>query len=186
MLAAGVLIGLLASGIILLATAPPRGGAIELQPPPTQGAMLVHVGGAVQQPGVYSLPAGSRVYQAIQAAGGLTPDADAQAINQAAVLEDGMALFVPALNQTAFEDGPSVIAPPAQRSAQPTLVNINTATQEELESLPEIGPELAQRIIAYRTENGPFQSAEAIQDVPGIGPTIFDHLQDLITVGAMP
>lgn len=186
MLAAGVLIGLLASGVILLAAGQPGGGAIELQPPPTPGPVLVQVGGAVQKPGVFSLPQGSRVYQAIEAAGGLAPDADVQALNQAALLEDGMALFVPVVNQADFESIPSNIAAPAQRSMPLALVNINTATQEELESLPEIGPELAQRIIAYRAETGPFRSTEAIQDVPGIGPTIFERVQDLITVGGTP
>jgi competence protein ComEA len=135
---------------------------------------------------VFSLPQGSRVYQAIEAAGGLAPDADVQAINQAAILEDGMALFVPAVNQAVVDNIPPNLAPPVQRSMPPVLVNINTATQEELESLPEIGPELAQRIITYRTENGPFRSTEAIQDVPGIGSTIFARIQDLITVGNTP
>jgi competence protein ComEA len=186
MLAAGVLIGLLASGVILLASDQPRGGAIELQPPPTPGPVLVHVGGAVLQAGVFSLPRGSRVYQAIEAAGGLAPDADAQAINQAALLEDGMALFIPAVNQDSSESLQSDRIPPALRSIPSALVNINTASDEELEALPEIGPELARRIIAYRSENGPFLSIEAIQDVAGIGPAIFERIQDLITVGNAP
>lgn len=181
MLAAGVLIGLLAAGVILLASGQPRGGVIELQPPPTPGPVMVHVGGAVLQPGVFSLPHGSRVYQAIEAAGGLSPDADPQAVNQAAVLTDGMALYVPVVNQGTIGEP----FPPAQRSAS-VLVNINTAAADELESLPEIGPELARRIIAYRTENGPFRSIEAIQDVPGIGPTIFERIQDMITTGETP
>lgn len=186
MLAAGVLIGLLASGVILLATRQPQGKPVELQPPPTPGPVLVHVGGAVVNPGVYRLPHDSRVYQAIEAAGGLTAEADVRTLNQAAELEDGVALFVPAVNQEIpAEFSPGEI-PPAQRSMPDLLVNINTASLEELESLPEIGPELAQRIIAHRSENGPFRSIEAIQDVPGIGVTIFGRIQGLITVAGTP
>ncbi len=178
----GVLIGLLAAGVLLLASAPPRGGAVLLLPPPTPAPLLVHVAGAVAKPGVVALARGSRAQDAVQAAGGLLPDADSAALNLAALLEDGQRLNVPYKVGTPPADavrggGAIPLAGPGG------LVNLNTATQEELESLPEIGPVTAEAILAYRAANGAFGSIEAIQDVDGIGPGIFEKIKDLITVG---
>lgn len=182
LLVVGILIGLLAAGLILATTSQPYGAAVELLPPPTSAPVLVQVSGAVVQPGIYRLPAGSRVYQALEAAGGLSAEADAAAINSAAAIEDGMALFVPAIGQPTSPE-----LPPAVRgitAGSPAgLININTAGVDELESLPEIGPLLAQRIIDHRQQHGPFPTIEAVQDVDGIGPGVFAVIQDLITAG---
>jgi len=184
-LAFGVLSGLLAAGVILLIAAPPRGTPIALQPPPEPPPLVVHVSGGVVQPGVYTLPAGSRLQQAVEAAGGLLPQADTQNINLAAPLQDGQKVAIPTLAPTAtpFSRGPGatdILLP----SPVPTsgLVNINTASQAELESLPGIGPVTAQKIIQYRQEHGPFQSIEDIMNVPGIGQKTFEAIKDLITV----
>jgi len=172
--------GLLGAGILYLVSSQPRGEGIKLLPPPTPAPIAVHVTGAVLQPDVYSLPAGSRVSDAIEAAGGLSEDANPDILNLATILEDGQRIFVP----TVPPDPP----PTQPRGALPTppdsnqLISINTGTQLELETLPGIGPVTAQKIIAYRETNGLFDAIEEIQDVPGIGPKTFESIKDLITV----
>ena len=182
-IAFGVVCGLLASGIVLLASRPPRGNGILLSPPPTPRLCVVQVTGAVVYPGVYELPAGSRVRDAVQAAGGLTAEANASAINLAAPLEDGQSIVIQA--------SASLDSPPAQRGnplsitiepASAQLINLNTAALEELDDLPDIGPVIAQRIVDYRTENGPFVTIDEIMKVPGIGQVTFDKIKNLITV----
>jgi len=176
----GVLIGLTAAGLLLLVSSRPRGEAIRLSPPPTAPPLVVDVSGAVTQPGVYELTPDSRVQDAIRAAGGALAEADLAGLNLAAPLEDGAAIRVPVRGET-----PS---PPSRSGEIPVpgvtggLININTATQEGLESLPGIGPTLAKRVIQYREANGPFPNIEAIENVSGIGPGIFEKIRDLITI----
>ncbi len=165
----GILVGLLAAGIILIAGSPPRGTPVTLLPSSTPGFLTVYVSGAVSTPGVYSLPEGSRVEAAIQAAGGLSSGAETESINQAAILEDGQQVNVPGNIDTS-----EIIV---------GRVNINTATAVELDGLPGIGPTISQTIIDYRLKNGPFQFIQDIQNVPGIGPATFDKIKDYITVG---
>ncbi len=183
----GLLAGFLLAGALFLVTRLPAGRPVTLQPPPTDAPLEVHVTGAVLRPGLYLFADGSRVQDAITAAGGLTTDANIQGINLAAKLEDGQQLNIPggaapaaAAPQatTAFR----VLTGTATPSASSDLININTATADELEALPGIGPTLAQRIVDYRTQHGPFQRIEDIMDVSGIGPAIFDQIQGLITV----
>jgi competence protein ComEA len=176
--------GLLAAGTVWLVSRPPRGQMVRLLPPPTLAPLVVHVSGAVARPGVYNLPAGSRVKDAVLAAGDVLPDANPDAINLAAPLEDGAKIEVPRLNPPVATAAPTPMQSSGQASAGP--ININLATQEELESLPGIGPVIAERIITYREENGPFSKPEAIQNVSGIGPATFDRIRDLITVAAIP
>ncbi len=177
----GVLIGLLAAGLLLLMSRPPLGEAIRLSPPPTALPLVVDVNGAVTQPGLYVLPPGSRVQDAIQAAGGSLPEADLAGLNLAAPLEDGAAIRLPAQGETQSPQ-PSRSGDVPIPGVPGGLININTATQGELESLPGIGPALAQRVIDYRGANGPFPEIEAIQNVSGIGPGIFEKIKELITV----
>jgi competence protein ComEA len=194
LLAMGALIGLLAAGLVILVSSSPRGEAVRLLPAPTSQPLRVHVAGAVANPGVYSLPEKSRVETAIQAAGGLLPEAAAQGVNLAALLVDGQKVEVafqptptatPALDHIATPATPgeatATAAPAAAFSGGP--ININTASQAELESLPGIGPALALRIIDYRNAHGPFATPEAIQDVSGIGPATYEKIKTLITVG---
>ena len=185
----GVVCGLLGSGVILLVSSPPRGQPVTLSPPPSPPPIAVHVAGAAVNPGVYNLPAGSRVRDAIQAAGGLLPEADAQALNLAAFAQDGERLEIPTLPTPTAPPSRLAVASPVPSTSTPTTVpssadpiNINTASQAELESLPYIGPVLAQRIIEYRQANGPFESIEQIIEIYGIGQKTFENIQDLITV----
>ena len=165
----GVLIGLLAAGVIWWATTRQGGSPIVLLPTSTPGSLTVYVSGAVTNPGVYSLPDGSRVDAAITAAGGFSPGAEAEFINLAALLADGQQVDVPGINNTSHVNA--------------GRVNINTATVTELDTLPGIGPTTAQSIVDYRLQHGPFQNIQDIQNVPGIGPANYDRIKDYITIG---
>jgi competence protein ComEA len=182
-LAVGIIGGLLGSGLIYLTSSQPRGEGITLLPPPTSAPIIVHIVGAVLEPGVYSLPSKSRQQDAIEAAGGFLSDANPQALNLAAPLQDGDRIVVPTIpsdTQTpATSPSKSTIV---ELPSSNTLININTASQTDLENLPGIGPVKAQTIIAYRESNGFFGLIEDIQNVPGIGPKTFENLKSLITV----
>jgi competence protein ComEA len=158
----------------------------------------VHVAGAVARPGVYELPAGARVNEAVSLAG-LLPEADANALNLAAPLSDGQQVIVPRQGEAAGPAGGGGLqvvpgttggigagsaAAGAAAAGAPAggKVNINTAPLAELDTLPGIGPTLAQRIIDYRQEKGPFRSIEDLQNVSGIGTKKFADLKDLVTV----
>jgi competence protein ComEA len=174
----GVLCGFLAAGLLFLAIRPPRGGPIQLQPPPTQAPLQVYVVGAVTNPGLHAVQSGSRVKDAIDAAGGLLPEAISSAINQAAFIEDGERIYIHSYSQSLEESIPD--GTPSQTGN--VLININTASQAELEKLPRIGPVMAEKIILYRNEKGFFNSIEAILEVPGIGPVTFEGIKSLICV----
>ncbi len=174
----GVLCGFLAAGLLLLASRPPRGEPIQLLAPPTPAPLKVYLVGAVADPGLHAIPPGSRVKDAIDAAGGLLPEANLIAINQAAFVEDGDRIYIPVYSQT--QDDVQVGGMPSNTGN--LLININTASQAELEKLPGIGPVTAEKIIFYRNENGYFATIENILQVPGIGPVTFEGLKTLICV----
>jgi competence protein ComEA len=174
-LAGGLLLGALTSALIFLAIAGPRGRPIELLPPPTQAPLQVHVAGAVEHPGVYELPRGSIVEDAIQAAGGAAPGADTDRVNLAAELVGGERILVPVVVNAQAGDGRA--AP-----ASDGLLNLNSATADELETLPGIGPGLAQSIVEYREGHGPFAAVEDLLLVPGIGPSRLTQIRELVTV----
>lgn len=174
-------------GALWLACRPPRGAPIQLLPPPSPVPIIIHIGGAVNHPGVYTLDPGSRIQEAILAAGGFRQDAISQTINLAATLQDGSQLWIPStLDPQPDVDGsaPETAGPTHLTSGE--RVNINTATQADLELLPGIGPVLAADIIAYRETEGFFDSIEDLQKVPGIGPATFEKIQALITVQLEP
>ncbi len=165
----GVLIGFLAAGVIWLATSGPRGEPVTLLPSPTPGDLAVYVTGAVASPGLYYLPPGSRVGDAVDAAGGFVLNAQIDQINLASPLSDGEQVDVPGLG--------------GNNAISLGRININTATVEELDTLPGIGPTTAQAIVDYRFQFGSFLNIQAIQNVPGVGPATYDLIKDLITVG---
>jgi competence protein ComEA len=178
-IAYGVVCGLLATGILFLVVNSPRGEAIQLRPPPTPLPILVDVSGAVKQPGVVSLAYGSRVMDAIEAAGGLQAGAVTQSLNMAAILEDGQKVWVPQATPT---PAPGITLPERSGGIE-ILLNINLASLNQLDELPGIGTVIAQRIIDYREEHGPFLKIEDIENVDGIGPSKYEAIKDFITVG---
>ena len=141
--------------------------------------VVVHVSGAVVSSGVYELPEGSRVSDAIDAAGGVADDASGDALNLARILVDGEQVIVPTAEERMQE-----LQAAADGGARPAgKVNINTATAEQLDTLPGIGESTAQKIIADREANGPFSSPEDLKRVSGIGDKKYAELADRITVG---
>ena len=134
-------------------------------------AVVVYVSGAVASPGVLTLPASSRVIDAITAAGGATPEADLESINLARVLVDGEQIRVGVVG----ESQPSVTA--GTGTDAQACVRLATATETELQTLPGIGPALAQRIISYRSTHPRLTSVEELDDVPGIGPSLIEKIR---------
>ena len=139
--------------------------------------VLVDVAGWVRRPGVYEFTEGARVIDAIDAAGGARSGAVLEALNLAAPLTDGTQILVP-------REGQEGVAPPPVTvgAVAGGLVNVNSATASELEELPGIGEVIAQRIVDYRTENGPFATVDELVDVSGIGDAILESIRELVTV----
>ncbi len=153
--------------------------------------LVVDVVGEVRRAGVYRVAAGARIVDAIDAAGGLTPQADRARVNLAAPVSDGERIFVPAVGQQvpAIAVGGQPAGPPAGTPGatgggvgQGEPVNINTASLEELDTLPGVGPATAQAIIDHRTQNGPFASVDELLDVRGIGDAKLAELRDHVAV----
>lgn len=148
--------------------------------PSTAPVLLVHVAGAVVEPGVYQLVGDARVRDAIVAAGGPTATADWNALNLAASISDGVKVYVPNVGE---ELPPSLSAAPADPAeSTPTgPIDVNVATTAELESLPGVGPATATAIVTERERNGPFLDVDDLDRVPGIGPAKLEALRGLVT-----
>lgn len=171
----------------------PPGTATEPPPPSASApsAVVVHVAGNVARPGIYTLDAGSRVADAIDAAGGVSGDGDPDTLNLAAPLSDGARIYVPAAGEVdpASVAATPVTAPPAIGSdggrtggAPAGPINLNTADVDVLETLPGVGPATAAAIVDDRQRNGPFASVDDLERVRGIGPAKLAALIDLVTV----
>ncbi|MCZ3387449.1 MAG: helix-hairpin-helix domain-containing protein [Actinomycetia bacterium] len=162
------------------------GQSVLEQPSPsasTSEVVIVDVGGAVRRPGVVELASGTRVVDAIEAAGGVRPTADTGTLNLAQVLLDGEQIVVPRRGVAPSAGDPGSVATPLPGATPPPgVVNLNTATEVELDVLPGIGPVLAAAIVEWRTQNGGFTSIEQLQDVSGIGPATFAELEPLVRV----
>lgn len=144
--------------------------------PGSKGAVIyVHILGQVNDPGLYALRDGDRAVDVVAAAGGLTPSADPAALNLARFLSDGEQIMVPAVGQSMPASGA------AGGTAIPGKVNINTADESTLETLPRVGPAMAARILAWRAANGRFTAVEDLMSVSGIGEKTFEGLKDLVT-----
>lgn len=135
--------------------------------------VTVHVVGAVKKPGVYDLPEGSRITDAVKKAGGLAKDAHPELVNLAAKLVDGQQVILPGGSSAAT--GQNAPAP-----TEKAKISISTADAQTLQELPGIGPALAERIIEFRTENGPFTSVAELDAVSGIGPAMLEKLTELV------
>jgi len=145
--------------------------------PSPEVVVLVDVAGWVRRPGVYEFTEGARVIDAIDAAGGARSGAVLEALNLAAPLTDGTQILVPREGQEGVAP-----APVTGGAVAGALVNVNSAIATELEELPGIGEVIAQRIIDYRTENGPFATVDELIDVSGIGDAILESIRELVTV----
>jgi competence protein ComEA len=153
----------------LRASAPARPAAAKL--------LVVDVAGAVRRPGLYSLRAGSRTNDAIAAAGGVTGKAQLDAVNLAAPVADGQQVIVPGRGAV----GAAAATPPAAAGSSPSApLDLNSATLDQLEELPGVGPVTAQKILDYRQAHGPFQSVAELEGVPGIGPAHMAQLKGLV------
>lgn len=205
-LSAGVL--LIAAVVISFAVAVVTFVAVDrfMQPdiivaPPDPRNITVEISGGVATPGVVTVPDSSRLQQVVDAAGGFAPDADVTSLNMAGRVGDGEEIVIPVLERSdpvvvatsastapAGEHDPAEDAvAPGVKAPTPTtphdgLLDLNNASQDELEALPRIGPVLAGRIIAYRTEHGPFTSVDQLVDVEGISTSTVEELRPLISV----
>lgn len=201
-----IVLALLGVGSAVVATVATPGGQVVAVPAGPEGSgegtldagepgeggfadapvVVLHVLGAVADPGIVELPPGSRVVDAIAAAGGPTDDADLAAVNLARVVADGEQLRLPAVGEVpaAGASGPGSggagAGPPGV--AADGRININTADAAGLEQLPGVGPAIAARIIAWREQNGPFRSVDELTAVSGIGQKTLDGLRDQATV----
>jgi len=191
-LLAGVLIGLLAAGLVLLISRPVKGIPITLSPPPsptptatphptaTKTPIQVQIGGEILHPGIYALEIDSRLGTLIDKAGGLKVAADKLRINLAAICKDGDYFYIPSVGEeipeTACNAPQNVHNEGTPEFTYP--LNLNKASQEELESLPGIGPGKAQDILAYREAHGPFITIEDLLKVEGIGPKTLETLAE--------
>jgi competence protein ComEA len=144
--------------------------------------VVVHVAGAVAKSGVYHLPAGSRVIDALEAAGGAAAEADVDALNLAQPLVDGQKVWVPKKGEVPAVQAMGASSVLGLGAGGAGKININTAGVAELEKLPGLGPALAQRIIDYRNAHGPFKSIEELKNVSGIGEKRFAELKDHVTL----
>ena len=154
--------------------------------------VIIHITGSVKNPGIVKLKEGSRIEDAIEAAGGLTENADITKVNLAYVVEDGTKIKIPSASEEDIGDediidsksGDNIIIEENTVSSNNSTqtININKATEKEFETLPGIGPSLASKIIEYRNQNGKFESIEDIKNVNGIGDNKYEKINDLITV----
>lgn len=180
-----VVIVMIIVGAVLLYMGQPEKVEITINPPEptatpepthTPEPILVYITGEVNEPQTtVTLPYGSRVSDAIEAAGGLTDNADIEHVNLAGIARDGDQIHVPAIG----DDEISEVALPTPSGGE--VVYVNSATIEELSTLPGIGASTAQAIIDYRTENGSFTSLEDLDNVPGIGPSTLENIAELVS-----
>ena len=164
-------------------TASPSNGAVPAPAasasPSPAALLLVDVAGWVRHPGVYEFEEGSRVIDAIDAAGGARPGAMLESLNLAAPLADGSQILVP---KKGTEGSAPATGASGGGTAPGALINVNTATATELEELPGVGEVIGQAIVDYRTENGPFTSVDQLLDVSGIGDATLANIRELVTV----
>lgn len=149
--------------------------------------IVIHIIGCVKNVGIVKVAEGSRIIDVIEAAGGVTEEADISKVNLAYIVKDAQKIYIPSIydeeniEYITMDNGENVIVDD-KNGGKSNMININTATQTELEQLPGIGPSTALKIINYREENKKFSSIEEIKEVPGIGDAKFNNIKDMIEV----
>jgi competence protein ComEA len=183
LLAVGIACAVLVSALVprgqmatVVPGAPPP-GTTAAPSPQSAPTIFVHILGAVARPGLYELREGDRAVDAVAAAGGFTPEADRSQLNLARFVTDGEQIAVPVAGAAAPVGGV-----PGGGAVVPGKVNINTADAATLETLPRVGPAMAERIIAWRDANGRFAAVEDLMSVSGVGEKTFESLRELVTV----
>lgn len=161
---------------------PGQGNSGDSGQPRTSAYMTVHVAGAVLRPGVYRLPIPSRVIDAITASGGPVADADLAAVNLAAEVIDASQIFVPRLGEALGGPSGSASAGPATGAKPGTKLNLNTATEKDLDTLPGIGPATAEKIVRHRRDHGRFKSIDDLRNVAGIGEAKLAEIRPLVVI----
>ena len=152
-----------------------------------KGICIIHIAGAVKQPGVYQLEQGKRIIDAVKIAGGQAEEANLDAINLAAQLYDGQKIMIPFISDANSNNlsrtlGIVETPPSSMNSGNSSLLNLNSAEARQLENLPGIGSVLADRILEYRKDHGMFRTMEEVMNVPGIGEKKFESMKEFITV----
>jgi len=169
----GILIGLLSAGLILFLSSPPSREPVVILPTYTSAPIWVEISGAVNFPGAYSINSGSRVKDVIEASGGCLDNADLTSINLVAPVTDGQKIIVPPKGESA-----QILIPAESQSEK---INLNIANQEQIETLPGIGPKKAKDILNYRMNNGPFQSLQDLLNIDGIGEKTLEEIEPYAT-----
>lgn len=179
----GVLVGLVMLLIVLLIRTPRDTAVLEVVPESQADTIQVWVGGEVANPGLYTVPRGSRVADAVTAAGGATDEGDVTGLGMAAPLEDADQIIVPRARSSDTAPAGTAASSGEAEPGGSGRINVNTATASELETLNGVGPVIAERIRAYRQANGPFQSVDELAQVSGISDRMVDEFGSSITVG---
>ena len=180
--AVGLVLGLLGALATYSIALVARDGELIINSDPTTNEIVVEIRGQITTPGVYRLGEDARVADVIAAAGGTLPDADLAQVNLARRLDDAELIVIPGMG-AATPIMAGTPAPAQQPASLSFRININTASQPELESLPGIGPVIAARILEYRQVNGPFTSTSELAKVDGVSDSLLSEIENLITAG---
>jgi competence protein ComEA len=172
------MIGLLSAGLVLLIARPPQGEPVIILPTKTESTIVIYLTGAIIHPGVYELPPGSRLENAISAAGGFSEKANISSVNLASEIKDGQSFYI----RTVDEEDTGISKDEQGIINTEGLIDINTATSEQLQQLPGIGPTKAEAIMEFRETNGPFQTLNDLLLVPGIGESTLAQIMNFITL----
>lgn len=184
----GILIGIGAVGVGQILFIQPKGEGIKLLPTNTPAPVVVYIAGEIRKPGVYSLQEGSRLIDLVRVAGGFKDNVDPTLLDLASILKDGQNFNIPGADEAiSSADIPELVISQDGLANVSSLgieeaLNINRATKSQLESLPGIGPTLAQRILDYREEYGDFYDVQELSSVPGISVTLMNELAAYVTI----
>jgi competence protein ComEA len=175
----GMVLGAAILAAVVLISLPDRMSPLVILPTVTVSPIKIHITGAITNPGVVNIPVNSRIQDAINAAGGVTDEADLAPINLAAVVTDGQKIIIPILGETLDQNSVTVQKSSSDGSL---LISLNSADQKELEKLPGIGEEKAKAIIAERDKRGRFQFVDDLSDIPGFTQNLLNQIRPFLYI----